>query len=78
MLSDLRIGRERARATYPTARHYSRMGNNPEQNPGGDGETIEVTAASGGEKASHMGWVLGIGTALSIAGMLLAWFILRP
>lgn len=55
-----------------------RMANNPNLNPGGDGETIEVTAASGGQQRSHMGWVLGIGTVLSIAGMVIAWFIISP
>ena len=49
------------------------MANDPKLNPGGDGETIEVTAASGGQKNTGLRWVLGIGTALAVIGILIAW-----
>ena len=49
------------------------MANNPKLNPGGDGETIQVTAASGGQKTGHIRWVLGIGTILAIAGLVVVW-----
>lgn len=49
------------------------MANNPNSNPGGDGETIEVTAASGGQKTGHIRWVLGIGTVLAVLGFLAVW-----
>ena len=45
------------------------MANDPNLNPAGDGETIEVTAASGGQKTGHIRWVLAIGTILAIAGI---------
>jgi hypothetical protein len=51
------------------------MGNDPNLNPAGDGETIEVTAASGGQKTGHIRWVLGIGTVLAIAGMAIVWLL---
>jgi hypothetical protein len=49
------------------------MTNDPKLNPGGDGESIEATAASGGQKTGHIRWVLGIGTALAVIGMLIVW-----
>ncbi len=51
------------------------MTNNPNLNPAGDGETIEVTAASGGQKTGHIRWVLGIGTVLAIAGIAIVWLV---
>ena len=51
------------------------MANNPNSNPGGDGETIQVTAASGGQKTGHIRWVLGIGTVLAIAGIVIVWLM---
>jgi hypothetical protein len=51
------------------------MTNNPKLNPGGDGETIQVTAASGGQKTGHIRWVLGIGTVLAIAGIVVVWLM---
>lgn len=52
------------------------MANDPKLNPGGDGETVEVTAASGGQKTGHMRWVLGIGTALALVGIVAAWLVI--
>lgn len=49
------------------------MANNPNTNPGGDGETIRTTAASGGQKTGHIRWVLGIGTILAIVGVVAIW-----
>lgn len=49
------------------------MTSDPKLNPGGAGESIEVTAASGGQKTGHIRWVLGIGTALAVIGMLIVW-----
>jgi len=49
------------------------MANDPKLNPGGDGETIEVTAASGGQKTGHIRWVLGIGTVLAALGIVIVW-----
>jgi hypothetical protein len=51
------------------------MANNPNSNPGGDGETIQATAASAGQKTGHIRWVLGIGTVLAIAGVLISWLM---
>jgi hypothetical protein len=51
------------------------MGNDPRLNPGGDGERIGVTAASGGQKTGHMRWVLGIGTTLAVAGVAIVWLL---
>jgi hypothetical protein len=51
------------------------MANDPNLNPAGDGETIEVTAASGGQKTGHIRWVLGIGTTLAIAAMAAVWLM---
>ena len=51
------------------------MGNDPKLNPGGDGETIGVTAASGGQKTGHIRWVLGIGTALTVVAMAIVWLM---
>ena len=51
------------------------MENNPDLNPGGDGETIGVTEASGGQKTGHIRWVLAIGTLLAIAGMVIVWML---
>ena len=53
------------------------MGNDPKLNPGGDGEAIEVTAASGGQKTGHIRWVLGIGTTFAVAGMAIVWFMIH-
>jgi hypothetical protein len=50
------------------------MANDPNTNPGGDGETIRVTSASSGQKTGHIRWVLGIGTVLAALGMLAMWF----
>ena len=54
------------------------MENDPKLNPGGDGETIEVTAASGGQKTGHIRWVLAISTVLAIVAILIVWVFLRP
>lgn len=51
------------------------MANDPNLNPAGDGETIEVTAASGGQKTGHIRWVLVIGTVLAIAGIVIVWLV---
>ena len=51
------------------------MENDPKANPGGDGESIDVTSASGGQKTGHMRWVLAVGTILAIAGVLGVWFV---
>ena len=51
------------------------MTNDPNLNPAGDGEAIEVTAASGGQKTGHIRWVLGIGTVLAIAGIAIVWLM---
>jgi hypothetical protein len=53
------------------------MTNDPEQNPGGDGETVEVTDASGGQKTGRVRWILGIGLALAVVGLLLVWFLIH-
>jgi hypothetical protein len=49
------------------------MVNNPNSNPGGDGETIRAAAASSGQKTGHIRWVLAIGTVLAIVGLLAVW-----
>jgi hypothetical protein len=49
------------------------MANNPNTNPGGDGETIRESAAASGQKTGHIRWVLAIGTILAIAGFLAVW-----
>lgn len=49
------------------------MENDPKLNPGGDGEKVLSSEASGGQKTGHIRWVLGIGTSLVIAGMAFAW-----
>lgn len=49
------------------------MANDPNSNPGGDGETIRVTQASAGQKTGHIRWVLVIGTILAIGGILAIW-----
>ena len=54
------------------------MENNPNVNPGGDGETIEVTDARGAQKTGYMRWVLVISTVLGLAATMIAWFIMRP
>ncbi len=54
------------------------MENNPNVNPGGDGETIEVTDARGAQKTGYMRWVLMISTVLGLAATMIAWFIMRP
>lgn len=51
------------------------MENDPISNPGGDGETIGVTEASGGQKTGHIRWVLAIGTILAIAGLVVVWMM---
>ena len=55
-----------------------RMENNPKLNPGGDGETIEVTDARGAQKTGYMRWVLIISTGLALAAIVVAWFVMRP
>ncbi len=57
--------------------HWVSMGNNPKLNPGGDGETINATDASGGQKTRHIRWVLGIGTVLAVVGMVIVWLMSR-
>jgi hypothetical protein len=64
-------------ASIGAARHLVGMGNDPKANPAGDGETIARTAASGGQKTGHIRWVLWIGTALAVIGLLIAWFVMR-
>ena len=54
------------------------MHNDPAANPGGDGETIEVTDARGGQKTGHMRWVLGVSTVLAVLAMIGAWLVMRP
>jgi hypothetical protein len=54
------------------------MTNDPNRNPGGDGETISASAASAGQKTGHIRWVLRIGTVLAIIGMAVAWMIVVP
>ncbi len=55
------------------------MANDPNTNPGGDGETVEVTAASGGQKTGHIRWVLGVSSVLAAIGLLLVWLVMhRP
>ena len=54
------------------------MQNDPEANPGGDGETIQATDARGGQKAGHMRWVLGVSTVLAVLAMIGAWLAMRP
>ena len=51
------------------------MGNDPELNPAGDGETISVTDASAGQKTGHIRWVLAIGTVLAIAAVMIIWLV---
>ena len=51
------------------------MANDPKLNPGGDGETIEATAASAGQKTGHIRWVLGIGIALAVGAMAIVWLM---
>lgn len=62
-------------ASIRVATHCVWMANDPELNPAGDGETIEVTAASGGQKTGHIRWVLAIGTALAVGGVLAVWYV---
>ena len=54
------------------------MQNDPAANPGGDGETIEVTDARGGQKTGHMRWVLGVSIVLAVLAMIGAWLVMRP
>lgn len=54
------------------------MTNDPKTNPGGDGETIAVSSASGGQKTGHIRWVLAIGTILAIIGVVTVWMIMTP
>jgi hypothetical protein len=51
------------------------MENDPKLNPGGDGESIESTDASGGQKTGHIRWVLRIGTVLAVVGVLIIWLL---
>lgn len=51
------------------------MPNDPNTNPGGDGEVIEATPASAGQKTGHIRWVLAISLTLAIAGVLLVWIV---
>lgn len=52
------------------------MKNDPNLNPGGDGETLNATEASAGQKTGHMRWVLSIGTVLALGGMVVAWLVI--
>jgi hypothetical protein len=45
--------------------------------PGGDGETIEVTDASGGQKTGHIRWVLVISTVVAVLGLLIVGLLIR-
>jgi hypothetical protein len=67
-------------ASHPNAapRISNGMTNDPNRNPGGDGETISASAASAGQKTGHIRWVLRIGTVLAIIGMAVAWMIVVP
>ncbi|MDP1631265.1 MAG: hypothetical protein Q8L66_07580 [Caulobacter sp.] len=47
------------------------MANDPKSNPGGDAERVSAESASGGQKTGYMRWVLGIGTALAVAALLI-------
>jgi hypothetical protein len=51
------------------------MANNPDINPGGDGERIDATPASAGQKTGRIRWVLIIGTVLAICGLAAIWLI---
>lgn len=62
---------------FPGLRSGS-MENDPKTNPGGDGETIEVTDARGAEKTGYMRWVLIISTALGLAATMITWLAMRP
>lgn len=53
------------------------MENNPKTNPGGDGETIQATEASGGRKTGHIRWVLGISTVLALVAVFFIAFVSR-
>jgi hypothetical protein len=52
------------------------MTSDPKSNPGGDGEIVEATDASSGQKTGHIRWVLVIGTFLAIAGLVAVWLII--
>lgn len=54
------------------------MQNDPEANPGGDGETIQATDARGAQKTGHMRWVLGVSTVLAALAVIGAWLAMRP
>ena len=54
------------------------MANDPKSNPAGDGEQIDATSASSGQKTGYMRWVLVIGTLLAIIGMALLWVAAVP
>lgn len=54
------------------------MENDPERNPGGDGEAIEATDARGAQKTGYMRWVLIISTLLAVAAIALAGLMMRP
>ena len=49
---------------------------NPDLNPAGDGETVEATDASQGQKTGHIRWVLVIGTTLVVIGFALVWVLM--
>lgn len=68
----------RLRASICAPVRSRRMENNPKLNPGGDGETIEVTDARGAQKTGYMRWVLVISTALAVVAVVIAWFVMRP
>jgi hypothetical protein len=54
------------------------MQNDPEANPGGDGETIEATDARGAQKTAYMRWVLGVSVVLAVLAVIGAWLVMRP
>jgi hypothetical protein len=49
------------------------MANDPKTNPGGDGERLDVRAASQGQKTGHIRWVLAIGTTLAVIALVITW-----
>ncbi len=67
-----------ADASNRGATRSRRMENNPKLNPGGDGETIEVTDARGAQKTGYMRWVLIISTGLAVVAVVIAWLVMRP
>jgi hypothetical protein len=75
MVSGREAALRAANASIASSRHWIWMENDPKLNPGGDGESIEVTDASGGQKTGHIRWVLRIGTALAVVGVLIIWLL---